>query len=85
MNKIRLTRAQLAARLGKQVNTLAHWATQGRGPAYMVINGRVLYDLETVEAWERERTHQSTAEYDVQPGPIAAQKARLAKREAQPA
>ena len=85
MNKIRLTRAQLAARLNKKVNTLAHWAGDGKGPKYMVIHGRVVYDLEEVERWEREHTHQSTAEYEVQPGPVAAQKARLAKREAQPA
>lgn len=64
MQKTRLTRAQLAARLSMRPNTLAHWAVQGKGPKYLVINGRVLYDLEEVERWEAAHTHQSTAEYD---------------------
>lgn len=64
MQKTRLTRAQLASRLSLQPNTLAHWAVQGKGPKYLVINGRVLYDLDEVERWEAAHTHQSTAEYD---------------------
>ncbi len=70
MIKTRLTRAELAERLRLKVNTLAHWAVKGIGPKYLVINGRVLYDLNVVETWEAEQTHASTAEYDT--GPRAA-------------
>lgn len=70
MSNTRLTRKELAARLCKKPNTLDHWAVKGIGPKYLVINGRVLYDLDEVERWEASRTHQSTAEYDT--GPRAA-------------
>lgn len=65
--KTRLTRKELAARLRLKPETLAHWAVAGRGPKYLVINGRVLYDLDELERWERERTHRSTAEYETGP------------------
>ncbi len=67
--KTRLTRAQLAARLNKKPNTLAHWASDGIGPKYISINGRVVYDLDEVERWEAQHTHQSTAEYS-HPGAV---------------
>jgi hypothetical protein len=70
MNKIRLTRKELAERLRLKTNTLAHWAIDGKGPKFIIVNGRVLYDLDVVEAWEAQRTHQSTAEFDT--GPRAA-------------
>ncbi|MEQ1683491.1 MAG: hypothetical protein ABL916_07565 [Burkholderiaceae bacterium] len=67
MNKIRLTRKELAERLRLKTNTLAHWAIDGKGPLFIIVNGRVLYDLDVVEAWEAARTHQSTAEFDTGP------------------
>lgn len=70
MNKIRLTRKELAERLRLKANTLAHWAIDGKGPKFIIVNGRVLYDLEMVEAWEAAHTHQSTAEFNT--GPRAA-------------
>jgi hypothetical protein len=62
--KPRLTRRELATRLRVQPNTLAHWAVDGKGPKFINVNGRVLYDLEEVERWEAARTHASTAEFD---------------------
>jgi hypothetical protein len=75
----RLSTAQLAARLNRSANTLRHWRSAGVGPQYLIINGRAVYDLATVEAWEAERTHQSTAEYDVPAGVAAANVAKAAK------
>lgn len=62
--RIRITRKQLAERLCLRPNTLAHWAGDGKGPKFINVNGRVLYDLEEVERWEAARTHASTAEFD---------------------
>ncbi len=62
--KVRLTRKELAARLRVQPNTLAHWAGDGKGPKFINVNGRALYDLNEVERWEAARTHASTAEFD---------------------
>ncbi len=78
MNKIHLTRKELAERLRLKTGTLAHWAVQGRGPKFLVVNGRVLYALEEVERWEALRTHQSTAEWDT--GPRAAALAAAAAK-----
>lgn len=61
---IRLTRAELAQRLRLQPITLAHWAVQGKGPKFIALGTRVLYDLDEVQRWEAEHTHQSTAEFD---------------------
>lgn len=66
MQTIRLTRRQLAERWGLRPNTLAHWATDGKGPKYIPFAGKALYDLEDVEQYEREhfRAVQSSADYD---------------------
>lgn len=76
---VRLSRTQLAARLGLQPNTLAHWARKGNGPKFILINRRARYDLAEVERWERERTHQSTAEYDAGPGTLGLRRAKAAE------
>ena len=81
-----LSRAQLAARLGRATGTVAHWARDGIGPKFIrVAGGRVAYRLEDVEAWERAHTHESTASIDTSQQQAAAQAsvaARRAKREA---
>lgn len=73
--KPRLTRKALAARWCLQTNTLAHWAVTGRGPKFIRVADRVLYDLEEVERWEAERTYQSTAEFDTGARAVNVQKA----------
>ena len=62
MNKIRLTRKELAERLRLKTNTLAHWAIDGKGPKFIIVNGRVLYDLDVVEAWESDHVDELVAQ-----------------------
>lgn len=38
------------------LQTLANWRYQGEGPQYLKLGGRVLYPLEALIEWERERT-----------------------------
>lgn len=45
------------------VRTLANWRSSGISPPYTKINGRVLYPLDELEAWERKRTGTSTSQY----------------------
>jgi hypothetical protein len=61
-----LTPAKLAERWDGEISvrTMANWRATGRGPRFVKIGGSVLYDIEEVEAWEKRRTAQSTAEYD---------------------
>ncbi len=61
-----LTPHQLTERWAGEIHerTLANWRVTGQGPRFIKIGGRVLYDIEEVEAWEKRRTVQSTAEYD---------------------
>lgn len=60
-----LTPEKLAERWGGEISprSLANWRYAGRGPRFLKIGGRVLYDLEEVERWEKSRTAQSTAEF----------------------
>ena len=52
-----LTPIDLVGRWKNQVSTrtLANWRVQGIGPAFVKIGNRVLYELQTVVAWEATR------------------------------
>jgi hypothetical protein len=60
-----LTTAELSARYGGKVavRTFNNWRTNGGGPPFLKIGGRVLYRLSDVVAWEDARTARSTSEY----------------------
>ena len=54
-----LTSAQLSARHGYPTEwTLARWRRENIGPPWVRHIGRIYYDLEQVEAWERSQTAQ---------------------------
>jgi hypothetical protein len=48
-----LTDAQLAVRWQLSRGTLANQRSQGRGPAYLKLDGRVRYRLSDIEAYEQ--------------------------------
>lgn len=59
-----LKQDEVAARWGLSPRTLEAWRSEGRGPAFLKIGGRVHYRLEDIEAWEAEqvrRTYPSPA------------------------
>lgn len=62
----RITRIQLAAQWQISPRTLEQWRWLGKGPRFLKIGARVVYDLAEVEAYEAERVCQNTS------GPIAA-------------
>lgn len=45
------TPGEIAAFLRKSEKTLANWRSQGIGPPYQKVNGRVLYDWPDVRTW----------------------------------
>jgi predicted DNA-binding transcriptional regulator AlpA len=45
------SRAQLADYVGIATQTLARWATEGKGPKFVRAGGRVLYRRDDVTAW----------------------------------
>ena len=59
-----LTRVEAAALCRIKPQTLALWATQGRGPAFLRIGGgprgKVLYSRADVEAWLASRPRASS-------------------------
>ena len=60
MTPTHLTPDQLAERLHRKPQTLAHWRVAGEGPKF--IPGRpVLYPVAEVEKWEQEQLRGSTA------------------------
>ncbi len=44
--------------------TLANWRTQGKGPKFRKIGGKVRYHIDDVVEWEESRRVSSTAEFD---------------------
>ncbi|UVF21370.1 DNA-binding protein [Microvirga terrae] len=60
-----LTPRQLTERWGGEIHerTLANWRASSRGPRYLRIGGKILYDLAEVEEYERRHTAQGTVEY----------------------
>lgn len=46
-----LTTSELSEYLKVKPNTLDHWASQGRGPAYIKVEGQRRYDPTDVREW----------------------------------
>ena len=53
-----LTPAELSSRYQEniKVRTLANWRSQGDGPVFVKVGGKVMYRIEDVVAWESDRT-----------------------------
>lgn len=60
-----LSAEELSTRWGGRIKarTLNNWRTTGGGPPFTKIGGAVLYPIDEVEKWERERTVRSTCQY----------------------
>jgi predicted DNA-binding transcriptional regulator AlpA len=54
--------AEVAAKLSIGENTLAKWRLTGKGPSYVKVGARVMYDAATVEAWIASRVRLSTSD-----------------------
>lgn len=74
----RLTSAQLSARPGYPTEwTMSRWRRDNIGPPYQRIGGRVFYDLDEVEAWERSNRHEGdTVSIQLPPDPALDAKQR---------
>ncbi|MFX1761489.1 helix-turn-helix domain-containing protein [Paraburkholderia sp. A1RI-2L] len=57
-----LNQRDLAERWDISEATLERWRSDGIGPVFMKLQGRVLYRLEDVEAYETESLRRSTSE-----------------------
>jgi predicted site-specific integrase-resolvase len=59
-----LNQVQLARRWHLSPRTLERWRSQGEGPTFLKLGGRIVYRLDDVEEFERAqlRTPASTAE-----------------------
>ncbi len=55
-----LTRPEAAELLRVKVQTLAVWACEGRGPAYIKVGRSVRYRREVLEAWLESQTVRPT-------------------------
>jgi predicted site-specific integrase-resolvase len=56
-----LNQAELAERWGVSEATLERWRSDGNGPIFMKLQGRVLYRLEDVELYEIQCRQKSTS------------------------
>ena len=57
-----LNQRQLADRWDVSEATLERWRTEGLGPVFLKLQGRVLYRVEDVEAFETNSLRKSTSE-----------------------
>jgi len=57
-----LNQRQLADRWDVSEATLERWRSEGIGPVFLKLQGRVLYRLEDVETFESESLRKSTSE-----------------------
>jgi predicted site-specific integrase-resolvase len=58
----RLNQGQLAERWDMSEATLERWRSEGKGPVFLKLQGRVLYRLEDVETYETHSLRKSTSE-----------------------
>lgn len=60
-----LTPSELVQRYNGKVTvrTLANWRSAGISPPFTKVGGRILYRLDEIENWERNRTVVSTSDY----------------------
>jgi hypothetical protein len=65
-----LNQRELAERWDRSEACLERWRSEGIGPVFMKLQGRVLYRLEDIEAFETESLRQSTSD-PIQPGSAA--------------
>ena len=61
MNSTLIIPLDLANRWNMSVHTLSQWRWSGRGPLFLKVNGKILYRLEDIEAFEETRIRQSTS------------------------
>ena len=57
-----LNQPQLADRWDLSEASLERWRTEGIGPVFLKLQGRVLYRVEDVEAFETDSLRKSTSE-----------------------
>ncbi|MCL6419450.1 helix-turn-helix transcriptional regulator [Aestuariirhabdus haliotis] len=57
-----MNQRQLANRWGVSEATLERWRSEGIGPVFLKLQGRVMYRLEDVEAYEQDCLRKSTSE-----------------------
>jgi len=57
-----LNQKQLAERWLMSESSLERWRSEGFGPRYLKLRGRVLYRIADIEVFEEERSRRSTAE-----------------------
>lgn len=55
--------AEAAAICRVSARTLANWRTQGKGPKFTKLGGKVLYHIDQLQHWMKRNTVQSTGEY----------------------
>jgi len=62
----------VADRLDSSPQTLANWRSSGKGPAFIKVGGRVMYDDADVDAWLLAQRRTSTAQNSLSNGRSAA-------------
>jgi predicted site-specific integrase-resolvase len=66
-SKTCFTQKELARRWTLSHRTLERWRSEGKGPAFMRLGGRIIYRLDDVARYERERLCLAQADISARP------------------
>lgn len=60
-----LTTAEVSKYFGGNlsVRTLNNWRSQGKGPKFLRLEGKIMYPIEELKKWEQESLYSSTSNY----------------------
>ena len=61
-----LTSKDLAKRWNVTPFTIRYWRITGQGPVYLKINGRVVYRIEDIELFEKDKFRKHTSDLQTQ-------------------
>lgn len=67
MTSIYINSYQLGQRWSVAPQTLARWRSEGRGPKFFKVGGKILYRIVDVEAFEAENIRSATAKDNGKP------------------
>jgi predicted site-specific integrase-resolvase len=64
MEKEYLTSKELAKRWGYERQTLANWRSQGKGPPFMRIYGKILYAMKDIKQFESDQSIKQPSKHE---------------------
>jgi predicted DNA-binding transcriptional regulator AlpA len=76
-DRLAISEAELAPRLGLSIATLRSWRAKGCGPAFTKLGTRVVYRLDKINEWLEKETHGNQGSVRKLALPVSGQRRRV--------